>query len=556
MKLSHCNNCQSQVKLCSDFGKSGEMVYYCVECDTELTYNFKFCILAAGQGTRNNNVQGLHKALLPLENKPVISHIIDRLDKKVEIVIAVGYKSEQIKSYLNEVHSDRNITYVDVDNYDGQGSGPGYSLLSCKDELQSPFIFTSVDTLVDEDIAFKYVGDNWLGVSEVDDDSSMNYCLVRGTKYLDSLYYGTGNRAYVGMAGISDYDKFWNSLENQKIVNDEYQVIHGFDGLDKIRLIDFTWYDTGNNKSYEETRKVFNNEVVANKSDEVLFIDNDMVVKYFDDKNKISLREQRVQYLNKTCPNIKRINDNMYSYDYINGELLSNVTDENTLRDFLEWCEKNLFIKKNPDSDFDNNCFEMYTNKTNQRIDKLIDSELDKVTSINGIEVEPIKTMLSKIDWKSLCDNSVASSFHGDLQPENIIYNPRKNEFTLIDWRQSFGNSIEVGDVYYDLGKLYHAIMINGQSILKDMFSYKRIGYSVDLNFYAKNNLVEFMKIFENFCNDYQYDWKRVQLLGILQYFSICTLYDNFKSGYYGDFLFLYGKYLLAKYQRNNNEQK
>ena len=285
-----------------------------------------------------------------------------------------------------------------------------------------------------------------------------------------------------------------------------------------------------------------------------MFIDNNMVVKYFDDKNKISLREKRVQYLNETCPDIKRINDNMYSYDYINGELLSNVTDENTLRDFLEWCEKNLFIKKNPDSDFDKNCFEMYTNKTNQRIDKLVDSELDKVTSINGIEVEPIKTMLSKIDWKSLCDNSVASSFHGDLQPENIICNDK--DFRLIDWRQSFGNSVEIGDVYYDLGKLYHAIMINGQSILKDMFSFKRSGYSVELNFYAKNNLVEFMKIFENFCNDYQYDWKRVQLLGILQYFSICTLYDNFKSGHYGNFLFLYGKYLLAKYQRNNNEQK
>ena len=54
----------------------------------------KFCILAAGRGTRNNNVSGLHKALLPLENKPVISHIIDRIGD-VEIVIAVGYKSNQ-----------------------------------------------------------------------------------------------------------------------------------------------------------------------------------------------------------------------------------------------------------------------------------------------------------------------------------------------------------------------------------------------------------------------------------------------------------------------------
>ena len=59
----------------------------------------KFCILAAGKGTRNNNIEGLHKALLPLENKPVISHIIDKLGD-TEIVIAVGYKSEQIKTYM------------------------------------------------------------------------------------------------------------------------------------------------------------------------------------------------------------------------------------------------------------------------------------------------------------------------------------------------------------------------------------------------------------------------------------------------------------------------
>ena len=42
----------------------------------------KAIILAAGKGTRNNDVKGLHKALLPLENRPIISHIIDKLDKK------------------------------------------------------------------------------------------------------------------------------------------------------------------------------------------------------------------------------------------------------------------------------------------------------------------------------------------------------------------------------------------------------------------------------------------------------------------------------------------
>ena len=134
------------------------------------------------------------------------------------------------------------------------------------------------------------------------------------------------------------------------------------------------------------------------------------------------------------------------------------------------------------------------------------------------------------------------------MQPENILYDKGKDKFVLIDWRQRFGSNVEAGDVYYDLGKLYHAIMINGQSILKDMFSYSREGNRASVEFYAKSNLVYFMDIFKEFCIDNDYDWDNVELLGILQYFNICTLYDNFKDGRYGNFLFLYGKYLLAKF--------
>ena len=554
MKTAYCNHCESHVKVFSDFGHAHEFLYYCVDCDTEVSYNFKFCILAAGRGTRNNDVDGLHKALLPLENKPIISHIIEKLDKKIEIVIAVGYKSEQIKTYLDTVYNERKITYVEVDNYDEVGSGPGYSLLCCKDELQVPFIFTSVDTIVKENIIFG--GDNWLGVSEVPIENSMDYCLVKGSKYLDSLYYGTGNRAYVGMAGIHDYEDFWNSLEDKQIVKDEYQVIHGFDGLEHIRLIDFTWYDTGNNKSYNDTKKVFCNDVVANKSDEAIFIHKEKVVKYFNDSDKAKQRVERTKYLNGMSPEVSVVNDNMYSYDYIQGELLSNITNEKLLRKFLYDCEENLwqeiFINGNRYLD---DCVEMYERKTKERVKKLIDSELDKIKIINGVEVEPIKDMLDKVDWMNFYQHAIPSYFHGDLQPENIIYDERNDKFVLIDWRQKFGNSVQIGDVYYDLGKLYHAIMINGQTILKDMFDYNRVGENITLDFYAKSNLISFMDIFKKFCEDEGYDWKQVELLGILQYFSICTLYDNFKEGKYGSFLFLYGKYLLAKYfdKENNN---
>ena len=81
------------------------------------------------------------------------------------------------------------------------------------------------------------------------------------------------------------YEDYFKSLEEHKIIKDEYQVTHGFSGMGHIKLLELKWYDTGNNKSYEEVRKDFPNEVVANKSDEVLFIDNGKVVKYFNNKD-------------------------------------------------------------------------------------------------------------------------------------------------------------------------------------------------------------------------------------------------------------------------------
>ena len=48
MKTSYCSNCQATVKVGHDYGASYTDVYYCVDCDESIYYNFKFWILAAG----------------------------------------------------------------------------------------------------------------------------------------------------------------------------------------------------------------------------------------------------------------------------------------------------------------------------------------------------------------------------------------------------------------------------------------------------------------------------------------------------------------------------
>ena len=552
-KLLYCPTCKKEEKWTTDYvaGKQS-LAKYCVVCDTHIEEKYKLCILAAGKGSRNTSVEGLHKSLLPLENKAVISHIIKSVPDSVEIVIAVGYKAEQVKSYVTEIFPRRDITFVNIENYEGLGSGPGLSLLKCKEHLKSPFIITSADTIVKEHMVFDELEENWLGVSHVDMEDSLKYCLVKGSKYLDNLYYGTGNRAYIGMAGIYDYKDFWVSLENHEIIKDEYQVIHGFDGLDKIRLVDFTWYDTGNNESYENTRKHYTKEIVAVKNKEAIFIDEGKVIKYYKDSEKCKRRINRIKYLNGHAPNVIELNNNMYSYEHISGDLLSNVLNDNILRSVLDFYKNKFSTEMFSKTDrFLEDCKEMYYTKTYDRISKFADSELDKIQYINGVKVPGIIELLDKIDWQSVYYQAIPSRFHGDFQPENIIYSNKG--FKLIDWRESFGNSLDIGDLYYDLGKLYHALIINGQVVLKKEYSYKIEDNNAYIEYNTKSNLLLLLNHFCDFCDENDLSWNNIELLGILQYIGICTLYKDFHEGKYGEFLFLLGKYMLTK--KLNNER-
>ena len=106
-----------------------------------------------------------------------------------------------------------------------------------------------------------------------------------------------------------------------------------------------------------------------------IFIDNSKVIKYFNNPNRAHTRKTRTKYLNGNVPEVKLINDNMYSYDYVPGKLLSDVLDESVLNRFLEFCQVKLFTI---DMDKDNmpwfldDCKNMYEDKTKNRLTELV----------------------------------------------------------------------------------------------------------------------------------------------------------------------------------------
>lgn len=524
---------------------------------------YKVCIMAAGKGIRLSHAKNFNKALVPVGEKSTLSYIIDKFPKNVEIIIAVGFNSHLIKEFVNIAYSDRKITLVDVDNYEGPGSGPGHSLYCCSKHLQCPFIFTSVDTIVLEDIPEPKI--NWIGVAR--GESTENYCMVDVREGLAKRFYikmplidilkycydleAILNNVFIGMAGVFDYLEFWNSFKKQhKLVEGEVQVMDGLEGLVNKSLYphQFTWFDTGNDASYYFTNKYFSKLNLLVKPDEFIYFEKDLVIKYFADRKIFSDRIKRANLLKGIVPEIIKSGDGFYAYRFVPGLLLSQVNDVAVFGKFLDFCLakiwKPVVLGKKEQKLFSNVSKIFYFDKTKKRLDLFYKNTniKDKKGTINGISVPSLTYLLDQIDWDNLAKGEPVL-FHGDLQPENIIVK-KSGEFQLIDWRQNFEGLIEYGDIYYDFAKLYHALIISNKVVRQNGFEVKNNGEDVNLNFLIQNNLCEFKQYFEKFLTNSGYDLNKVKLISGLVFLNIAAL-SNYP---YNIFLYYIGK--LTVYQQ------
>ncbi len=226
--------------------------------------NFKVCILAAGIGSRMGSFTNVfNKALLPINGKPAICHIIDKFPEGIDIVIAVGYKKETIVEYLTHSYQNRKFKFVFVDNWTGAGSGPGYSLLCCKEHLQIPFIQFAADTLVLEDIPNPTR--NWIGLAPV--KNTKRFCSVKldGDRVtsLDDKTENNNRFAYIGLFGVNNIVSFWDNLKSStnNFIDGEVQVSNGLSALinNELNAEYFHWYDVGTLNAYIHTLENFPN---------------------------------------------------------------------------------------------------------------------------------------------------------------------------------------------------------------------------------------------------------------------------------------------------------
>ena len=490
---------------------------------------YKACILAAGVGKKMGSLsEGINIALLPVNFKASISYAVEKFPKDIEIVVAVGHKKETVINYLTLAHPERNFTFVEVDKYMGPGSGPGYSLLQCREQLQCPFVFAVADLIILEDIPAP--DKNWFGIAPV--KKTEEYCTVKIKNnlifQLDDKTKNDNKFAFLGYAGVYDYEVFFDALEkNKEIKSGEVQVSNGFSSLIEKKLVptSFTWFDTGSLKNYIETNKNFSGNTEDfdfSKGDEFLYFVGDRIIKFFANEEIARKRSERAEYLKGLCPEIEGHRGNFYSYKRVKGHDLHHVMNSKIIKDLLKWSKNSLWEKQDLSEseleEFRKACRSFYYDKTMKRLDMFYakNNITDQENSVNGVIVPPLKDLLAKIDFNKICEGNPVR-FHGDFTVGNILVDwdasTQMNKFILLDWRQDFGGLTKVGDVYYDLAKLYKGIILPDDLIKKGMFSFEMSGSQVHFDYFLKSKSLEAKEEFESFVLENGFDLKKIKTI-------------------------------------------
>lgn len=234
---------------------------------------YKVLIPTSGTGSRLGELtKGTNKALVPVQGKPALEHIINKYPDSVPLVITLGYLADQVRSWVDATFPDRNIEYVTVDKYEGTGASLGYSMLQAKKQLQFPFIFHACDTLLTENIPVPEY--NWTGgyvmPQEISDIARQHYrtqtCNDAGELVrINEIGSPDFDYIHIGITGVYDYEAWWGALEgvygsdpNDSSVSDTHVITAMLDRGYAFKVVPCNeWYDIGNPEALSRTKVVF-----------------------------------------------------------------------------------------------------------------------------------------------------------------------------------------------------------------------------------------------------------------------------------------------------------
>lgn len=490
------------------------------------TNDLTVLILAAGYGRRMGPFSRMiNKCLVPYDNKPLISHIMGKFDTGTRFVIACGNMGQQVKDYVKNVHSEKNVIFVDIPNFSESDTGPATTIKHCAEHIQSGFLWISCDTLFEFNFSDK-LDHNWIAVCPVDSTVSQDYCWIeRDSDVITAIHNKVASPyavdAFIGLMYVKD-----NQFINNLITNDAKEVYQGFDDLALKAYTVRMWQDFG---TYEKWQLISADlpELSFPKPDEIFYKDNNKIIKFTTNELYASMRHERAT-LNPACmpANVTHCN-NFLIYDYVPGDTLYSALSPELFSKFLSWAEVNIWVDAPALGDTFSSADTFYRKKTLDRLEKfrIKYNTWSDFPVVNGVNVKPINEYISEIDFAWLASQTEWRFIHGDMQFDNIIYNDTNDKFTAIDWRTDFAGDA-YGDMYYDLAKMLGGLYLSYKYVKEDKFSYTENNNEVIIDIPAVNNVHLYVSQLREWVLDKGYDWDKVRTLVPLIYLNMAPLHE------------------------------
>lgn len=486
-------------------------------------------VQAGGKGTRLEYLtKNKPKALVPVNNLPMIFHLFNQFPTKKFIIIG-DYKKEVLKKYL-EVFAKVDYKVVPAE---GTGTCGGIKSAISRIPNDSSFALIWSDLILSKDFIFPKTNDNYVGISK---DFECRWSF-ENNGFIEK------RSSENGVAGFF----IFNNKELLKKVPESGEFVRWL-GETNIKFKTLDLFGTCEFGTLEEYNKL---TVDKCRPFNKITIEKDRLIKEPLDEQGIALAKKEINWYKKVFEYGYKDIPKIYSFEPLTMECIKgkNVYEYNN----ISLSEKKLILNKlvkglkklhsldscNVDEE---SIMENYIDKTFDRINKikeLVPFAKNKYITINGRKCrnvfffeEELINKLNQIKVKSF------DLIHGDCTFSNILLKKDLSPI-LIDPRGYFGKTILYGDSNYDWAKLYYSLVGD-----YDQFNLKR--FRLDIN---ENNVI--LNIESNGwkeLEDYYFslidvDKNEIKLLHAVIWLSLTTYawqdYDSICAAFYNGLFYL-----------------
>jgi len=489
-------------------------------------------VQAGGKGTRMESLTlNKPKALVPVNNLPMIFHLFRKFPQKKFIVIG-DYKYDVLKKYL-AAFAEVDYKMVCATGKTGTCAGLSEALSSIPDG--DSFLLTWCDLVLPDDYELPDARENVVGISK---DFPCRW------KYEDNIFEEERSSEF-GVAGFFIF-------KDKSYINDvpeEGEFVRWLKSKN-IKFVTQPLYKTHEYGLKSEWDKL---SVSKCRPFNSLRTDGDKIYKVPLDKQGIDLAKREVAWYKKlrgmNFPNLPKIYEyeplcmericgkNIYEYSDISLKKKKDILSQ------IIKCLKQVHEIESLPAKKDS-YYEAYIGKTFDRLKKvrdLVPFAKDEYISINGKKCRNVFFCRKEIETKVM--EYMPEKFkliHGDCTFSNIMLKDEKTP-VLIDPRGYFGNTDLFGDAAYDWVKLYYSVYSS-----YDMFNLKKFALKInetDVELSVESNKWEELEdeFFSLIGNEIKHD--QMKILLAITWFSLTTYawedYDSICGAFYNGALYL-----------------